>query len=175
MTAFDPRPICRVLNEEGVRYVLIGGFAAAVHGSPLPTSDVDIVPAREEENLERLARALHRLRAHLRTAAGPVAAPIDARFLKAMPFMLNLATDHGDVDLTFSPAGPRAGFEEWNVDAIDVEISAGLVVRIGALDDIIDSKRAAGRPKDQLALPYLESLRDELGSDRAHGDDTGRH
>lgn len=40
---FDPRPICAILNEEGVRYVLIGGFAAAVHGSPLPTSDVDVV------------------------------------------------------------------------------------------------------------------------------------
>ena len=58
---FDPRPICAILNEEGVRYVLIGGFAAAIHGSPLPTSDVDIVPSREHDNLERLARALNRL------------------------------------------------------------------------------------------------------------------
>ena len=105
---FDPRLICSALDGEHVRYVLIGGFAAAIHGSPLPTSDVDIVPARDGDNLERLARALNRLNARLRTEAGPVD------------------------------------------------------VRIAALDDIIDSKRAAARAKDEHALPYLESLRDEV-------------
>lgn len=37
-----------------------------------------------------------------------------------------------------------------------------VVVGVASLDDIIDSKRAANRPRDQMALPYLESLRDEL-------------
>lgn len=41
-------------------------------------------------------------------------------------------------------------------------MSDGLSVVIASLDDVIDSKRAANRPKDQMALPYLESLRDEL-------------
>jgi hypothetical protein len=159
---FDPRLICSALDAEQVRYVLIGGFAAAIHGSPLPTSDVDIVPARDVENLERLARALNRLHARLRTEAGPVETRIDAGFLRAMPFMLNLVTDHGDVDLTFAPAGGLDGFEGWDERAIDVEIAPTLVVRIAGLDDIIDSKRAAGRAKDERALPYLESLRDEI-------------
>ncbi len=159
---FDPRLICSALEDEGVRFVLIGGFAATIHGSPLPTSDVDIVPARDDENLERLARALVRMNARLRTEAGPVEVRIDAGFLRAMPFILNLVTDHGDIDLTFSPAGRLDGFDGWDRGALDVEIGPGLVVRIAALDDIIDSKRAAGRPKDELALPYLESLRDEI-------------
>lgn len=114
---FDPRPICAAFQDEGVRYVLIGGFAAAVHGSPLPTSDVDVVPARDDENLECLARALTRLHARLRTESGPVDVRIDAGFLRAMPFMLNLVTEFGDIDLTFVPAGGLDGFEGWQRSA----------------------------------------------------------
>jgi len=55
------------------------------------------------------------------------------------------------------------GFEEWDAHAIVVEISEGIAVHIASLDDVIDSKRAANRPKDQMALPYLESLREQLG------------
>ena len=161
--SFDPRRICAALEEEHVRCVVIGGFAAAVHGSPLPTSDVDIVPARDDDNLERLARSLRRLNAKLRTEAGPVEVRIDRPFLQAMPFILNLTTDFGDVDLTFVPAGPLDGFDDWNANAITVSIAPALTVRIAALDDIIDSKRAAGRPKDEHALPYLESLHAEIG------------
>lgn len=159
--SFDPREICRVLNDEEVAYVLIGGFAAAIHGSPLPTSDVDIVPLRADTNLERLARALVRLGAKIRTDAGPVATRIDAAFLRAMPFVLNLVTDFGDVDLTFEPAGPASTFAAWNAKASDVTIAPTVVVRVAALDDVIASKRAAGRPKDLAAIPYLESLAEE--------------
>ncbi len=162
--SFDPRLICQALNDEGVLYVVVGGLAAVVHGSPLPTSDVDVVPERSRLNLERLARALQRVGARLRTEAGPIEVPIDADFLRSMSLVVNLTTDHGDVDLVFEPAGPRQSFSDWNVTATDVDLAEGLVVRIASLDDIISSKRAAGRSKDLGALPYLESLRDELRS-----------
>lgn len=159
---FDPRPICSALNDEGVRYVIVGGFAATIHGSPLPTADIDLVPDRAQDNLDRLARALVAVGARLRTAAGPVETRIDGPFLAAMPLMLNLTTDHGDVDLTFQPAGPREDFAAWDEDAVEVLIAPLLRVRVASLPAVIDSKRAAGRPKDLAALPYLESLADEL-------------
>ena len=53
--SFDPVEICRVLSDKGVKYVVLGGFAAVVHGSPVPTEDIDVIPARDGENLERLA------------------------------------------------------------------------------------------------------------------------
>lgn len=76
--------------------------------------------------------------------------------------MLNLVTDFGDVDLTFEPSGPRSGYAAWNAEATDMTIGDGIVIRVASLQAVIDSKRAADRPKDQRALPYLESLLDEI-------------
>jgi hypothetical protein len=160
---FDPVRICRILNEEAVEYVIVGGFAAVVHGSSLPTQDIDVVPSRRHENLDRLGRALQRMNAMIRTSGDPVPATIDGAFLDRIPVMLNLVTDFGDVDLTFTPSGALGGFDEWSAHSLSVEIADGLEVRVASLDDIIDSKRAANRLKDQMALPYLESLQDELG------------
>lgn len=161
---FDPVRICSILNEEGVDYVVVGGFAAVVRGSSLPTRDIDIVPSRSAENLDRLGRALHRMSAQIRTDGDPVPAPLDGPFLAKMPTMLNLVTDFGEMDLTFVPAGRAGGYDGWRLGATEEEVSDGLIVVIASLDDIIDSKRAANRPKDQMALPYLESLRDESGA-----------
>ena len=71
-------------------------------------------------------------------------------------------TDFGELDITFTPAGSARDFEGWSRNATAEEVDDGLTVLVASLDDIIDSKRAANRPKDQMALPYLESLRDEL-------------
>lgn len=159
---FDPVRICRILNEEGVEYVVVGGFAAVIRGCSLPTRDIDIVPSRSAENLDRLGRALARLGARLLTEGEPVWAPLDVPFLANMPLMLNLVTDFGEVNLTFVPAGRAGGFDGWLPAATEEEVSDGLLVVVASLDDIIDSKRAANRAKDQMALPYLESLRDEI-------------
>lgn len=106
---FDPRPICEALNDEGVRYVVIGGFAATIHGSPLPTSDVDLVPDREAANLDRLARALVRIGARLRTEAGPVETRIDGAF-GTWPGVGDLhradvRCDRGEVEVVVDGAG----------------------------------------------------------------------
>lgn len=162
---FDPVAICRILNEERVDYVVVGGLASVILGSPLPTEDIDVVPDRSETNLVRLAVALRRMNAKIRTEGDPVEAPLDAGFLANMPFMLNLVTDFGIVDLTFEPSGSLRGFSDWNARASSEEVADGLVIRVASLDDIIESKRAADREKDRRALPYLESLRDARNSD----------
>ncbi len=159
---FDPVRICEILNEERVEYVIVGGFAAVIRGSSLPTRDIDIVPSRVSENLDRLARALTRMNAEIRIKGGSVPTRIDGAFLANMPFMLNLVTDFGEMDLTFNPAGRAGGFDGWRVGATIETVSEGVTVVVASLDDVIDSKQAANRAKDHLSLPYLESLRDEI-------------
>ncbi len=57
MTEFKPYDIMTVLDRHGVRYVLIGGLAAVLHGAPHVTTDVDVVPEEARDNLERLSVA----------------------------------------------------------------------------------------------------------------------
>lgn len=159
---FEPLRICQILNEEEVEYVILGGFAAIVHGSPLPTKEIDILPSRQRENLDRLGGALTRMNAQTRISGEPVPTKIDGAFLANMPHMLNLVTDFGEMDLTFTPAGRAGDFDGWKQGATPELIDENLYVLVASLDDIIDSKKSANRPKDQMALPYLESLRDEL-------------
>jgi len=158
---FDPVRICKILNEEGVRYVIVGGIATVMHGSTLSTQDIDLVPDRSDNNLAALAGALQRLNVRIRTESEPLAAKIDEQFLRNSTFMLNLVSDFGDIDIAFQPSGPLEGYGGWKRGAIELSIGTNVIVWVASLDDVVASKRAANRPKDQAALPYLESLRDQ--------------
>jgi len=83
--AFDPLGALRTLSAHGVRFVLIGGYAAALRGSPMLTGDLDICFARDDANLEALAAALREggLQATLRDAPEDVPFRLDAATLKA--------------------------------------------------------------------------------------------
>jgi hypothetical protein len=133
------------------------GLAATLHGSPLRTGDADVCPARDADNLERLARALAEMQARIRAADVPdgLAFACDAKFL-AQVELLNLTTAHGELDIAFKPAG-TAGYDDLaeHAESYDLE---GLRVPVASLDAVIRSKRAAGRAKDQAALPTLETL-----------------
>lgn len=165
---FDFDRIVATLARNGVAYVLVGGIAAVAHGSTLPTEDVDITPSRDRENLDRLATALRELGARIRTETEPdgVAFPCSGDFLAAMPTMLNLTTEAGDVDLVFRPAGFAHGYDDLAPRATPVELTDEATVLVAALDDIIRSKRAANRAKDRAAMPYLEALAGEIARGR---------
>src|SRR4051812_4213636 len=81
--AFDPLAALRALHDAGVEFVLIGGVAARLHGSPSLTRDVDICYARDPANLERLAGVLRDVHARLRGVDDDVPVVLDARTLQA--------------------------------------------------------------------------------------------
>ncbi|MFV2064458.1 MAG: hypothetical protein ACC726_13260, partial [Chloroflexota bacterium] len=64
--AFDPERLLHTLVTHGVRFVLIGGWAAKLQGSPTVTADIDICYDRSPDNLERPASALSDLDVRLR-------------------------------------------------------------------------------------------------------------
>jgi hypothetical protein len=161
---FDPIYIFRRLRAHGVRFVLVGGMAAKVHGSPTFTVDVDICPARDPENLERLGSALGDLGARLRDAPADLPFHPDRQALERVE-LLTLTTDHGDLDVLMAPSGVD-GFADLAANSEAVEVDDGLEIRVASLDDLIAMKRAAGRPKDRVELEVLGALRDEIDRER---------
>jgi hypothetical protein len=157
----DPECLFGALADAGVDYVLIGGLAGVLHGSPAMTNDADIVPSRARGNLVRLGEALRDLDARVRSVTEPDGVVFDPHpDLLAGMQMLNTTTRCGDLDLTFEPSGTR-GYDDLVSRAVEFRIG-GLRVLVAALDDVIRSKEAADRPKDHAVLPLLHALRQEI-------------
>lgn len=157
--AFNPLSALRTLVAHEVRFVVIGGIAARVLGSPTVTRDLDVCYARDADNLRRLAAALKELNARLRGAPEGLAFRLDARTL-AGGDSFTFATDAGDLDVLGTPPG-LGGFDELQRNAAELDLG-GIRVKVAAIDDLIRMKRAAGRPKDRVEVEILGALRDEL-------------
>ncbi len=157
------RELLGTLVEHHVDFVLIGGLAGVLHGSPAMTNDADVCPDRSPENLERLARALRAMHARIRTEseADGLAFACDAVFLSRIDTALNLVTDFGFFDLAVRPAAFRGGYPELLPHAVEYDLD-GFRVKVASLADIIASKEVANRPKDRATLPVLKALEDEI-------------
>ena len=147
----------RLLAEHSVDCVIVGGIAAAIHGSLLLTNDVDVCYARDSSNLKRLAESLQSVNARLRNA--PVGLPfiLDADTLQR-GLNFTFGTDIGDLDLLGEIRG--VGFYK---DVLEGSVTVDLFGHHFAVIDIgklIVAKRAAGRQKDLIALPELEAIQE---------------
>lgn len=160
---FDPGAIVRILHRHDVAFVLIGGIAGQLWGSPTITQDLDICYSREKVNLEHLAAALRELHAKLRGVKEAVPFRLDARTLAAGD-SFTFATDLGDLDCLGTPTGTN-GYDDLRQAAEQVEL-AGLKVFVTSVDDLIRMKRAAGRAKDRIEVEILGAVRDERRSRR---------
>jgi predicted nucleotidyltransferase len=144
------------LHAHHVHFVLIGGLAMIAQGSDAITRDVDIYYARDPGNLEALARALAPLHPRLRGADQNLPFRWDARTLRS-GLNFTLITDAGAIDLLGEAAGAEAFEPLWSRSS-EMEFF-GVPVRVASVEHLIDMKRAAGRPKDQVHLLELERLR----------------
>jgi hypothetical protein len=147
--------IARAFNERGVEYLFIGKSAAILLGFPGTTQDVDLFPVRSAENGRRIVAALRQI-------GFEIPPPLEAEIVAGKDFV-QIKTGPFDVDLVFAPDG-IASFEEARSRGVQEGI-----FRVANLRDIIASKRASGRQKDQLDLPLLESFRTEY--EKTHAPD----
>lgn len=158
----------RALDEHRVSYIVVGGFAAVVHGAGRVTFDIDVVPEWDPANLDRLADALREVGARLRVSGrkDPVEIPIDARTLRSYE-VSTWRTDFGDLDVVRGTPkrqrGRLAGYRSLVRRAARRE-AFGITILVASLDDVIEAKESLSREPDLAALPELHRLRDEKQS-----------
>jgi hypothetical protein len=168
----DAIAIVAALNRHGVRYVVIGGFAAVLHGSPRTTQDLDITPSTEGDNLARLAAALRELDARLLApgAAEPISWPWSPEAFSQFS-SLATRTSAGDLDICLRPDAPGGRqflYDELATNAVVIQLPPD--VPVAGLEDVIASKEASNRDKDRATLPELRDLLAALRSRRDHAD-----
>lgn len=144
------------LVETRIRFIVVGGLAAAAHGSSRVTNDLDICyDAAEGKNVDALGELLADWDAYPRGVETGLPFMMDGRTLRGAP-VLTLATTEGDIDVMDRIAGVG---DYTAVRKHSERISAlGVSFRVLDLPSLIKAKRAAGRPRDFEHLPELEAL-----------------
>ena len=150
--------VVRLLAENRVRFILIGGAAANVYGSARHTEDIDVVYDRSPENVERLVTVIRPFRPTLRGAPEGLPFVWDERTIKS-GLNFTLSTSLGAIDLLGEVAGGGT-YENLEKDTETIHVF-GVDCLCVTLDALIRLKRAAGRRKDLEAIAELEAIREE--------------
>lgn len=156
---FEPtrlEQIAQHLHTHGVLFIVIGGQAESLYGSPRVTVDVDLCYSRTADNLKRLATALRELHPTLRGAPPDLPFRPDAESL-ALGSNFTFCTDAGDLDL-LGYVEPLGGFDDLAKKAVTTDLGT-VEVRVIDLDDLIRIKQHLKRPKDADSLAQLLAIK----------------
>jgi predicted nucleotidyltransferase len=154
--------LLKKLLDSGIDFVLIGGYAAVLHGSSQVTQDIDICAVMSDENLGKLRGALkgleprHRMNPNFQPTLDEYPAPgqkINNYYLRTNSGILDIIED----------VRPIGAFERIVARAITVSLF-GKKCKVIALDDLIEIKETMTRPKDLATLQELKILRSKIGA-----------
>jgi hypothetical protein len=145
--------VLAALEKTGLEALVVGSVAAVLQGSPVTTQDLDLLvrdtPANRRK-IEKLGQCL---------GARP-------REVSSLTYVLRIDTAAAPVDLLFDRLPGNLSFESLRSRSISMDLGGHTAV-VATLEDIIASKEAAGRPKDQAQLPILrDTLRVKRALDR---------
>ena len=141
----DFKEFIQLLNDNQVNYLVIGGYAVAVHGHPRYTKDIDIWIKISEENSQKIITAL--------TEFGFGSLGLTAQDFQEPHQIIQLGYPPNRIDLITSPDG--IDFQTCYVSKIEV-ILDDITVKFIDLDNLKKNKLASGRFQD---LADLENLR----------------
>ena len=142
----DFRDFFRFLNDSGVEYLLIGGWAVGFHGYPRATADMDVWVACDPENAKRIIQALKLFGfTHDEATESLFTRPGFVVRMGLPPMRIELLTKISGVEFTECRA------------RCETMVEKGVTIPVISLEDLITNKKASARPKDLADLDALES------------------
>jgi hypothetical protein len=152
--------LLQVLTEGNVKFIIVGGFAGTLHGSSIPTRDLDVVYSRNAANIGGLVEALAPYSPYLRGAPAGLPFLWDQTTLER-GLNFTLTTDLGALDLLGEIAG-GGNYEALLPYSVEIMVF-GVECFCLTLEKLIEVKRAAGRIRDLQAVADLQALLEERG------------
>ena len=158
------REILEVLNQHQVEYIVVGGVAAVIHGAPATTFDLDTLVRLNEDNAERLAKALSQLDARFHEHRDVIRPTIEDILAGGHLLLMTRAGPLDDL------IGEKQRYEDLLGDSSEIGMNVGSL-RVLDLEALIAEKKRMGRAKDNAAVELLEevlrhrSIRDSSGDE----------
>lgn len=141
----DFKELLKALNEEKVRYLIIGGYAVGKHAEPRYTKDLDIWIGNDRENAKRVYTALQKFGAPLNN--------ITIEDFTTPNLIYQMGIEPSRVDILMGLK--NLSFDEcW--ERRDTALISGIETHFISIDDLIINKRVAGRPQDLIDAENLE-------------------
>jgi hypothetical protein len=153
MLSRDFKEFIELLNEHNVRYLVVGGYAVALHGHPRYTKDLDVWIELSPENADNILKALEKF-------------GFGSLDLKSGDFLegdriIQLGYPPNRIDILTSLTDLK--FEDCYKARVYVEIQ-GLYINFIDIENLKKNKRATGRPQDLADAQNLEMTPDIIGN-----------
>lgn len=151
--------ILQRLLENKVEFILIGGFAAIVHGSSLMTEDLDVCFLFNEENLSHLLKALRDL--HPQHRALKMRKPLEKTPAELLKYKnIYLDTDFGKLDILMETGG-LGDYKTLLRQTTEIDL-LGYPCKVLTIDALVKAKEFMGRPKDKETILQLRAIQEKL-------------
>jgi predicted nucleotidyltransferase len=138
--------LCKLFNDRGVEFLLVGGQAVIAYGYPRLTKDMDLWVRPTARNGQNVLASLSDFGLSPPLEAARFEDPALLLAMGKPPFRIDILTDIPGV--TFDEAWERRGSVELD----------GVNIPLIALSDLLANKRAVGRPQDLADVAELEAL-----------------
>lgn len=154
----DYQKLLKLLVDNDVQFVIIGGFAAVVHGSSIMTEDLDLCISFEKDNIECLLNAFRDIHPQHRLI-GRSRPLIESAEKLAKLKNLYLKTDCGYIDI-LSEVSEIGNFKEVYRNSVEIPLF-GMKCRVLDIDALIRSKGVMKRSKDKETIVQLRAVKEK--------------
>jgi len=140
--------LLRALLGADVRFLVVGAYAVGVHGRPRATKDLDVWVEASVDNAPKVINGLIEFGAPLMG--------LTETDLQTPGVGLQIGVEPGRIDVLTSVSGVR--FEEAWPRRVQANFAEGVRCNVIGLEELLQNKRAAGRPQDLADVAALERL-----------------